>query len=473
MSSVSGRFGKAAAIALCTIGWLLATATLRADEIRVGAAAVEINPPNGISMAGYYHPRGCQGVLDDLLVKATVLDDGQTVVALVVCDLISVPRDVVVKAREIILQKVGISGAAVMISATHTHTGPSLTRGAARSGPDGGPGDLSREYTQKLPEWIAQAVAEAHAARVPARVSFGRESQSRLAFNRRFWMRDGTVGWNPGKLNPKIIRPIGPIDPQVAVVYAVAADGKPLLTYVNYAMHPDTTGGLLTSADYPGALARRLAEYRGPEMTTIFANGACGDINHLNVQWAERQQGPQEANRLGTILSAAVLQAYMDLQPVRAIRLDACSQVVELPLAEATEEDLRQAQQIAARGGEATFMERVQAYKVLDLVARKGEPLEAEVQVVTLGRDLAWVGLPGEIFVALGLSIKAASPFGQTHVVELANGSVGYVPSRSAYAEGQYEVVSARCAEGSGEMLVAAAVRMLGEMYGKTEPESP
>ncbi|HOP77867.1 MAG TPA: hypothetical protein PLD05_10265, partial [Thermogutta sp.] len=74
--------------------------------------------------------------------------------------------------------------------------------------------------------------------------------------------------------------------------------------------------------------------------------------------------------------------------------------------------------------------------------------------------------LPGEVFADLGLSIKAASPFRQTFVVGLANGLVGYIPNRSAYAEGQYEVVSARCAEGSGEMLVNAALRLLTELHG-------
>ncbi len=73
------------------------------------------------------------------------------------------------------------------------------------------------------------------------------------------------------------------------------------------------------------------------------------------------------------------------------------------------------------------------------------------------------------MFVELGLSIKAASPFEQTHVVELANGSFGYIPNRSAYAEGNYEVVSARCAAGSGEMMVESAIRMLSELAPAAE----
>jgi hypothetical protein len=114
---------------------------------------------------------------------------------------------------------------------------------------------------------------------------------------------------------------------------------------------------------------------------------------------------------------------------------------------------------------ETKFMELVNAFKVLDVTARDGKPHEVEVQVVAFGRDLAWVSLPGEIFVELGLAIKAGSPFRQTHIAELANGAIGYIPNRSAYAEGNYEVVSARCAEGSGERLVTTALKLLRQLH--------
>ncbi len=283
-------------------------------------------------------------------------------------------------------------------------------------------------------------------------------------------MKDGSVGWNPGKLNPNIIRPVSPIDPEVGVVYFETADKKPLLTYVNYAMHADTTGGTKISADFPGALARCLAGYKGPDMMTIFANGACGNLNHVNVHWRGPQTSPAEACRLGTILAGSVLKAYMDLRPVGDTTLRVRSEVLRLPLAKVTPQDVQEAKAIVAKGDKAKFMEQVKAYKVLDVDKRAGAPLEVEVQVIRLGDSLAWVSLPGEIFVELGLSIKAASPFAQTHIAELANGSIGYIPNRSAYAEGNYEVVSARCAEGSGELLVRAAVRMLEDLKAEATP---
>jgi hypothetical protein len=447
------------AAAICLLGVEPATA-----ELRAGAAMVNITPPMGTPMAGYYHQRGSQGVIDDLYAKAVVLHDGSTKVALVVCDIISLPRTAVLETRRLIEQQTGIAPGNVMISATHTHTGPVLARNSARDDLDGSNSEQAKDYTARLPQAIAQAVADANDRLTPVRVSHAREYEHRLAFNRRFWMKDGTVGWNPGKLNRNIIRPVGPIDPEVGVVYFETADKKPILTYVNFAMHPDTVGGTGISADYPGVLARRLADYKGSQMVTIFANGTCGNLNHINVNWAGQQKGPEEASRLGTILAAAVFKAYMDLKPVGDTTLRVASETLELPLAKVTEDDVRQAKQIAQQKDQAKFMEQVQAYKALDVDARQGKPLEVEVQVITMGSALAWVSLPGEIFVELGLSIKAGSPFEQTHIAELANGSIGYIPNRSAYAEGSYEVVSTRCAEGSGEMLVQTAIRLLGQL---------
>jgi hypothetical protein len=101
----------------------------------------------------------------------------------------------------------------------------------------------------------------------------------------------------------------------------------------------------------------------------------------------------------------------------------------------------------------------------MDLVERGGKPFPAEVQVIALGKSVAWVGLPGEIFVEHGRAIKVASPFPVTIIAELANGNLGYVPDRKAYAEGAYEVISARVAAGGGEAMVASAIEQLVALF--------
>lgn len=431
--------------------------------LRAGAASVVITPPKGTPLAGYYHARGASEVLDDLYAKALVLECGGERVALVCCDLITLPRHTVLAARGLIEKETGIPAGHVMLSATHTHTGPALVRDSSRDQLDGAASDPVRRYTLGLPAALARCVAQAHARLAPARISAARGSEAGMSFNRRFWMKDGTVGWNPGKNNPQIVRPAGPIDPAVGLIEIASPDGKASAVYVNFAMHPDTTGGTAISADYPGVLARRLAEFYGDDLVTLFANGCCGNINHLNVAWSAGQTRPAEARRLGTILAGAVLKSCMDLKPVEAQSLRTASRSVKLPLPKITAEDIAEARRLAA-DPRSKFMEKVKAFKVLDVVAQAGKPLEVEVQVIALGNQVAWVSLPGEIFVEIGLDIQRASPFRYTMIAELANGSIGYVPNRSAYAEGNYEVVSARCGEGSGEMLVAAAVELLRQL---------
>src|SRR3954469_25059260 len=111
--------------------WLLASAAA-AGDLRVGAAAVVITPEAGTPMAGYYSARAAEGVHDDLYAKAIVLEQDGSKAALVACDLISMPRGVVERAREQIEGDMGIPGARVMISATHSHAGPVLTMGSSR-----------------------------------------------------------------------------------------------------------------------------------------------------------------------------------------------------------------------------------------------------------------------------------------------------------------------------------------------------
>jgi len=451
-------------LAAC-VSLLLVTAA-PAGELRVGAAAVVITPAVGAPMAGYYSPRAAEGVDDDLHAKALVLEQDGAKVAMVVCDLISMPRPVAEEARRLIRQSSGLPPERVMISATHTHTGPVLPAGSSRDPSEEGAADVAKKYVESLPQLIARSVADADAALRPARASVGIGHEERLSFNRRFFMKDGTVGWNPGKQNADIVRPAGPIDPEVPVVYFETPDGNPLATYVNFAMHLDTVGGQRISADYPHTLATLLAKVKGPEMLTVFSIGTAGDINHIDVGTAEPQGGAKEGRRIGTILAGEVLKTYARLRPVQTAAPRARAEVLKLDLPRVTPADLEKARKVAVKFGKdaPAFLERVEAYKVLDVAARGGKPLDAEVQAFAIGDDLAFVALPGEIFVELGLSVKQRSPFRHTIIAELANGTLGYIPTRRAYAEGNYEPVSARCAAGSGEKIADEAVKLLREL---------
>ncbi len=448
---------------------LLAAASLAsAQGLSAGAAQVTISPPPGTPMAGYYATRLSTGVHDDLHAKAIVIASAGQQVALVACDLVGIPPAVVEEARELIQRATGIPAANVMISATHSHTGPLIPDGGARAGAYGGDLATAKRYRAELPGKIAESVRLAQAKLAPARASFGRGREDSVSFNRRYFMKDGTVGWNPGKLNPNIAAPAGPIDPELPLVLFESPTGEPLATYVNFALHQDTVGGLEASADYAYTLSTVLSQVKGAGMLTLFTIGPAGNINHIDVKSSDPQKGHAEAARIGTILAGEALKTYTRLQPVAAANLQVASRMLSLDPAHLEPGDLERAQAFAKQldaGETVNFLDTVFAFKALDAAARAGKRLPAEVQLISLGDQIAWVGLPGEIFTELGAALKHASPFPLTIVAELAHGPVTYFPNDAAFDQGNYEVVTSRAARGSGERLIAAAKALLNDAY--------
>jgi len=241
--------------------------------LNIGVAAVRITPPLGTPMAGYYYVRGAEGVHDHLYAKTLVVEKNGTRIAIVSCDLIEISAELAAEIRLLAEASTGIPAEHIMISATHSHTGPVILSPANMYGTDEKVRDLLADYMKELPGLVAESIIQANDGIQPARLSFGTGYEKTISYNRRFFMTDGTVGWNPGKLNPMIIKPAGPIDPEVGVLYAESEAGKALSTYVNFALHLDITGGLEISADMPYTLSKILGGLKGKDMVTLFGQG--------------------------------------------------------------------------------------------------------------------------------------------------------------------------------------------------------
>jgi len=443
-------------------------------------------------MAGYYHERLAEGTIDPLKAKAIVFRDDTTAAALVVCDLIGVAKDLSQQVRQRASEKTGIPSEHIVIAATHSHTAPDymkelyLKLGGAPQAP------LRADYIDKLIAGPVAAIVNAHAAARPAVLASGSATQTTpVSFNRRSVMRDGSVKTWQSHDNPQVVRAAGPIDPQIGLLSIRGESGAPLAILSNFALHLDTVGGTKWSADYPYFIEQTLREATGSEVVSIFATGCCGDINHVDP--ASRQRN--KADFIGGSLGETIQTALPELKPLEQPQLVVRSQVVQLPLQGATEEELARALRILAAvkaGEKVDFFEHVIAYRklMLDQMRRQeplvaaeehitwglsrslsgvGETLPVDVTVMTLGRDVAIVCLPGEVFVELGLAIKQASPFETTLIVELSNCvETIYIPHRAAYAGGSYEVTNSNLQPGSGEMLVEAALTLLRDAATQT-----
>ncbi|HET8521898.1 MAG TPA: hypothetical protein VFL82_01620 [Thermomicrobiales bacterium] len=437
--------------------------------LQAGASVVTITPPLGSPMAGLFHYREAKTVADDLTARALVLDNGEAQLALVVCDLISLRAETVADARARIEQRCGIPGAQVMIACTHTHMGPPTS------------GHFNMKANPDYLDWvagrIADSVAIACARRVPSRVASGTADTSGICFNRRYHMRDGTVRFNPGLGNPDIIKPAGPTDPQVTAFLVEDDQSNPLALWACLSSHyAGTDDEEALSADFYGDFARAIARSLGPDCIGLLANGTSGNINTIDVNQALKVKGTARARLIGETVAGAAIQAVL-MQPRND---DPCLESTVLPLTvtrrQITDDDIALARAIVDAPEDTepepvsgfsfvvgqpipASLARTYAMGVLQLAERASEG-EIELQVMRIG-NFVIVGLPGEIFVEFGLAIKAGVPSGRAAVVGLANGIIGYVPTREAYAQGGYETwptPTSWSAPGTGEAMVESVM---------------
>ena len=463
------------------------TETAAAGTLKVGVGTAEITPPLGYPMSGYFHARGATGTLDPLLAKAVVFSQAGTKAALVVGDMIGIDHQLGKAVRERVQELTGIPPENVIVAATHSHTGPNYRADlvkymSRKSDAPIAEGDRVA-YIPQLIEGLASAVAAADKKTQPVSVQSGAGQEENVSFNRRFLLKDGTVRTWARLADKDVVRAAGPIDPEVGLVaFVPEGSDDPAAAIVNFALHCDTVGGTLYSADYPGHIERVLKKELGPQFTSIFATGPCGDINHADPTGKPRRSAAEIGERVATA-AARALPDLVDVAPSLAVR----QAVIDVPLQAYTDEEIAWAEETIAadrKGEKFPTVTLAKAYKLrrlqrlhagqaelgreTDEVAPSLEgprtSLPAEVQVIRLGDNTALVALPGEIFVELGLAIKEASPFEQTFVIELANSSPAYVPTLKAYDEGGYEATNSVYAPGGGEMLVEKAISLLKEL---------
>lgn len=415
---------------------------------RAGAATSNITPRLGrIIVGGFGQPRS-NHIHDELHVRTLVLDDGRTKIALAVCDSVGIDREVFDLARRLIARESGIVGDNVLMSATHTHSGPSWH----------GRDDDDRDYPQFLARRIADSVARAVQNLEPARIGWGVGREPTHLFNRRWKMKPGFALVNPFggtdqvRMNPpagssNLVEPAGPTDPEVSFLSVQSCGGRPIALLANYSLHyVGHTRALDISADYFAMFADRIQQLLGgdrldPPFVGILCNGTSGDVNNINFRSPRPRMAPYEQmHRVANSLAAEVdrvqqTMAFHDWLPL-------AGQQKELSLAtrKPTPQLVEWARAVLAKPADAPKTHPLERHYALRALSLNDAPPRTNVILQTLRvGDVGIAAIPFEVFAETGLEIKQKSPFKPTFTISLANGSNGYLPTPPQHRLGGYE----------------------------------
>lgn len=450
-------------------------------KIRAGSATANISPALGCSLAGGMSDRRGVEIHDELHVRALALDNGNARIGIAVIDSCAVPRTIIDRAKELVRERSGVPASHLLISATHTHTAPPSAH-LFQSQPD-------PRYTEWLTIRVADCLQQAFTRLQPARIGWGVGSEPRLVFNRRYYMKPGTipkdpfggntdrVKMNPPVGSPDIVKAAGPVDPDVSVVAVQSADGRPIALLVSYALHyVGGTGAGQISADYFAAWANSITRLAGlaasqqyPPFVPILANACSGNINGVNFFGKPVRRPPYEQmQNYADILAAECYRTWRTIEFQDSLEIAASIEELELGVRMPAAGEVSDARKLLASApapGPNGYTEQPLIYARETVLLSETFPSRVKtfVQALRIG-GLGIATYPGEAFVEMGQEVKSKSPFKPTMLVELANDYRGYIPTVEGHELGGYETWRAKSSyleKTAAPKFVASAQRQL------------
>lgn len=453
------------------------------DGLKVGTAEVDISP----TVTPFQLRSGSSSyVHDPLHIRALAFENGEGRAVIALIDAIGAGREMTDLAKAAAAEQTGWDPANMLISGTHAHTAP--------KGGDTSPGRIA--YEELKNNGLAEALITAIESLEPAEVGFASDEEPSEVYNRRYFLKEGTMDQNPlgtydqvrtNAPHQNLVKPAGPIDPEICIIDVRNRRGKALGLIANYSLH--YVGGIpkvieengrevgMASADYFGEFSRimpyRVGGANPPDnFVAMMTNGTSGDINNIDFHGKRAPRAPFEQVRVVANKAAdAAWRAVKKIENYDANPLIATRQrEVELNYRKPSGEEIGRALKLM----DLTRDERNAINKRTSSVAantiryaepemEKSEPVL--IQAIRIGEQ-AIVSMPFEVLVEIGLEIKERSPFPNTFTISLANGGYGYLPPPNQHKLGGYEtwLGTSRFEENSSVILVEQLMEMLAEL---------
>ena len=467
------------------------------SKLSVGFARVDITPPLGSFMPGYYVDRRAKKILDPLQINMVAFSDGKTTALVAQYDTEALSDSVADMMRDAIVKATGVERDAIILHASHTHDGGFLAQkighGSAAQA-DARATEVDRIYLDLSVSRAADAAVEAIADLKPATLSCGRTVAKRISFVRRYLMKNGKVQTNPGTNNPDIVRAVGTADETVQVL-RIDREGAKSICLINFQTHPDVVGGETITADWPGLTRKVFEAATMGETLCVVINGTEGDVNHCNVlplpgelnglhrDFDAADRGYDHARHMANVLAASALSVWLKCASVEAGEIRFHVGNVRVPANKAKDTDeknLAWANEVWAlheAGKDAEISAKYGCYEMelTTEVARAGRIRnmanhadfhDLPITTIAIGDDIAFCGFPGEPFNDIGVAIRKDSPFKLTILSCLTNGSRGYFPFSDSYKQGGYESATSPFGPTVADDLIAGQLRQLRELHG-------
>lgn len=429
-------------------------------KLKAAKGRVVITPPTGIPIAGNVRlDNKSRGVHDNLYCNILILNDNNTKVCLLGFDVIGLEYTTCNDIKNRIEKATDIPAANIVMWATHTHSGPDTGLRMYQ-----GTEDLINAYLEDMAVMVVAGVAKANEKYEEVVLKVGKTSVADLSFNRRLVKKDGSVVMNFEKFEVNdITGTTGPIDKELITLSAWDKNDKLFALLVNFTLHPAILVGYkwLISRDFVNYLDEYVIDKYGSQVVTLFANGAEGNINHLNYQDPEQLRSFGEAERVGKKLGAYVSNSLRDSSVLDG-KIRFISRKVTIPLRKITEEEILWGEMVLERDKDLVedmfdgIPDKTYAKMIKEMLVRTDKECETVLQGMAI-HNFAFVTFPGEVYVEFGLKVKKLSPYKSTMVIGLANSQAGYIPKKEAFSQGGYEVRTAwtsQLVHDAGDILV-------------------
>lgn len=429
--------------------------------IKASKARVVITPPVGSAMAGNVRlDNQSRGVHDDLYCNILILNQENKKICLLGFDVIFLEYTTCMAIKARIEKTTDIPAANIVMWATHTHSGPDTGMRMYQGDQD----SAITAYVEDMSLKVAAAVSRANESFEPVILKAGKTCVPDLSFNRRLVKKDGSIVMNFEEFEiSDITGTTGPIDEELISLSVWDRRNRLFALLVNFTLHPAILVGYkwLISRDFIHYLDEHILENYGVQVVTLFANGAEGNINHLNYQNPVQLRSFEEAERVGKKLGAYVNDSIRNSSVVDG-EINFVSENINLPLRKISDEERQWADMVLERDKDSVedmldgIPDKTFARMIKGMLVRPDKQCETVLQGMAV-HDFSFVTFPGEVYVEFGLKVKELSPFKNTMVIGLANSNAGYIPSKEAFSQGGYEVRTAwtsQLVHDAGDILV-------------------